>query len=206
MKRELPCSVWSKMKANNFHYNFLFFMGTNLPSNVKPSAMITSSLINFVIIFHLIFLAILPTIFYIKEHLNDTVNLLFAIFQISGFCSSLLSYIHLCFQKKIVNEVLQEMNDIVMERMKILGENFYENTIKRTEIFIKFPLIFFKGNALLIAVITIVFQTVLDIANGHTDNWFLFFRYKFVFIERIESIVFYFFWWFQIAVGSKKSF
>lgn len=108
---------------NTFIYNFLRFLGNNF--DPKIDCHIECFIKNIFIANLLMFDLILPTVFYIKDHFNDTTNLLNAFYQLPASIAILLVYINFAFNKVRVFRIFEKIvnvkmnNDIVKDPSEI---------------------------------------------------------------------------------------
>lgn len=106
---------------NTFIYKFLRFLGNNF--DPKIYCHIKCFIKNIFIANLLMFGLILPTVFYIKDHFNDTTNLLNAFYQLPASIAILLVYINFAFNKvrvfRIFEKIVKMNNDIIKDPSEI---------------------------------------------------------------------------------------
>lgn len=163
------------MKINKLNTRILYLLGNNLHPKASSTEKIKSFLVNLFISFHLIFSTIIPTVRYISEHLDDTVNLLIAFYQLPGFLCSLFVFINFSFHKYRINEIFNEIESIVNEKMNLLKNGSYETSIESSDNFVKYLILFFMCSVTTISVTMLTFNIISSVLNGdiHTENWYL---------------------------------
>lgn len=134
------------MLTNKFNYRLLAILGHNIYPNMIYREKMLCYLKNCWIPFQLFFSMILPGIFYINQNSNEIGKSLFMASQISAFISCIYAYLNLCYHKYNVNEIFNEIESIVIKRMKMIESDLYEKMIWYTENFIKIPMFIFLGS------------------------------------------------------------
>lgn len=108
------------MNANRFHSRLLAELGVNLRSKATFKETTISLLKNSFITFHLIFVALLPSIHYFIIHFHETIEMAMSSFQLPCFGICSLAYINFCFHKTIVNEIFVDIETILIKRKKYI--------------------------------------------------------------------------------------
>lgn len=167
------------MGINNFNYYLLYYLGINSSLNESILHKIASNVINFVFSFHLLFLEIIPTAWYIQDHFDNLIDVLIALYQIPCFGNGLFAYLNFIINKYSANEVFHEIEMIVRKRMNPLTDELYRNAIKQSEIYAKYPTIFINGYFTLNALVAVK-DIISDLVKGemHPEKWFLPLRNK----------------------------
>lgn len=171
------------MRANQFHSWFLTQLETNLSSKSSNEETIKSLVINFYISFHMVCLAVMPSIYYFIVHFHETTDLFIALFQIPAFISCTWAYINLCFRKKIVNEILVDFEAILDKRKAYIeNEGRYKKSAELAEKLSKYPMITLVlgvySNIMLMIAIDI--DKILRNGEMNVKEWFFPYRYMYV--------------------------
>lgn len=107
-----------------------------MKSNENRNKTVGYFVINIFLISYLIFLAILPSAWYMLQHTNELPEFVIACAQIPAFTVPLLAYIDFSFYKRIVNEVFVDIDLIVQERLKVRENGLYEKTMKIADFYV----------------------------------------------------------------------
>lgn len=170
------------MKTNKFNYKITYLLGFNLGPDATFSAKFKSLLMNIFVLIRLICFDMLATILFMKEHSDDLITFMIAFYQVPAYGSCILTYIYFSLNKKIINEVFNEIEIIVVKRMKLVDSNVYEKAIKKAEIYAIYPMISFIVFVSFDSILMLMVDATCGIINDdiHTEKWYLPFSYKLV--------------------------
>lgn len=171
------------MKTNNFNYRLLELLGINLSSEAKFSRKIFYLMINCLILIYEIFFALLSSINYVIKHFDDTIEVLLVWPQVTGISACILTYIILCANKNIVNEIFHDFENIVIDREKYSNNNrFYQKTIKLTNQIVKYMIAIFLASVAFNICVGAFINVGGDLLEGeiNVENWRLPYRYEYL--------------------------
>lgn len=126
------------------------------------------------------FLATCPSVNYIKDHMDNVGDFLISSFHVPGLVAPMFSYMTFAYHKVHVNEVFNEIERLVNRRMKKCDNGAYEQTIKMSNIYVKYPFIIVFGLFFANICIAVVIFALIDLRNGefHTEKWYLAYPHK----------------------------
>lgn len=163
------------MKTNQFYYKISLILGNSLEpeaSSLKTNIFLIK---NIFVLLYLIIFAIIPSVWFIIENFHDIPSLLQGIFQISAYGSCLLSFITMSFRKKKVHQFFNGFDLIVNKRQKITKFGLYDVAMKKSENYIKYPIICFPTAYVIQTILSLIYDITLDVIYDdiQIENWTL---------------------------------
>lgn len=167
------------MKTNQFNSLLLNLIGCKLNLHANTADKAKYLIINMLIFSYFFYFAFVSSIFFGYENWNNTIEVLFTLFQLSAIVSGMFAYLNLIYRKNLANETFNDIEVIVSEREKLVRNDLYPKMIKTAEMYVKYPIVFFAGSTIINSIVAMIFNAITDIVKGeiHTEKWFLPYRY-----------------------------